>query len=64
MEMSKCNSVYSYLKQKCTFFFYTKTENRKAKQVLFGRLIPVGREGYKKRGLEGENGGNILYMCM
>jgi hypothetical protein len=36
MEMSQGNSLYSYLKQaKMPFFFFTKTENEKVKQVLY-----------------------------
>jgi hypothetical protein len=43
MEMSQGNSLYSYLKQtKMSFFFLFKVENRKAKQVLFEGLAPVG----------------------
>jgi hypothetical protein len=38
-------------------------ENRKVKQVLLGRLVPVGGGRYKKRVLEGEYGGN-MYSCM
>jgi hypothetical protein len=37
MEMSQINSLYSYLKQtKMSFFFFTKLENRRVEQVLFG----------------------------
>jgi hypothetical protein len=39
-------------------------ENKKAKQVLFGELVPWEGGGYKERGQEGEYGGNILYSCM
>jgi hypothetical protein len=31
------------------FFFFPKTENRKAKQVLSGGYILVGGAGYKKK---------------
>jgi hypothetical protein len=42
MEMSQGNSLYSYLKQtKWHFFLFTKSENRRAEQVLPGELIPV-----------------------
>jgi hypothetical protein len=34
MEMSKVNSLCSYLKQKCNFFSFTKLEDERAKQVL------------------------------
>jgi hypothetical protein len=37
MEMSQRNSLYSYIKQiKLSFFFLTKTENKRAEQVLSG----------------------------
>jgi hypothetical protein len=42
--------------------FFTKTENRKAKQVLSGEWGP--EVGYKERGSGGEYGGNILYTCV
>jgi hypothetical protein len=43
MEMSQGNTLYSYLTQtKMSFFFFTETENRKAKQVLSEGLVPVG----------------------
>jgi hypothetical protein len=32
------------IKQKCLFFFFTKVENRKAKEVLSGGLVPVRGE--------------------
>jgi hypothetical protein len=40
MEMSQGNSLYRYLKQ--TKIFFSKAENRKAKQVLSGDLVPAG----------------------
>jgi hypothetical protein len=41
MEMSQGNSLYSYLKQtKMSFFFLTKSENKRVEQVLSGELIP------------------------
>jgi hypothetical protein len=43
MEMSKGNFLYSYLKQKKSHFFFTKSENRKAKQVgISGQEEDVG----------------------
>jgi hypothetical protein len=43
MEMSQGNSMYSYLKEtKCHFFPFTKSENRRSGQVLYGGLEPVG----------------------
>jgi hypothetical protein len=48
-------------KQKCHFFFfffsYTKSEYRKAEQVLSGELVPVGGGGNKERVWESEHGG-------
>jgi hypothetical protein len=44
METSQGNSLYSYLN-----FFFIKTENRKAEQILSGWLVPVGWGGYGKR---------------
>jgi hypothetical protein len=49
MEVPQENTLYSYLKQKCHFFFlflfsYTKSENRRAEQVL-SRGIGTGRRG-------------------
>jgi hypothetical protein len=32
--------MYSYLKQTKMSFFFTKTQNRRAEQVLSGGLIP------------------------
>jgi hypothetical protein len=43
MAMSQENSLQSYLKQtKCHFFSFTKSENRRAEQVLLGG---VGNSG-------------------
>jgi hypothetical protein len=42
MEMSQRNPLYSYLKQKC---FFSKTENRKVNQVLFGVGTSAGAGG-------------------
>jgi hypothetical protein len=39
MEMSQGNSLCSYLKQKCLFFFFFQKQNRKAP---VGGLAPVG----------------------
>jgi hypothetical protein len=60
MEMSQGNQCISILStQKCHFFFFTKTENKRAEQVPSGEgLVPVG-EGRKK---EVEHGANIMYM--
>jgi hypothetical protein len=63
MEMSQRNPLYSYLKQKC---FFSKTENRKVNQVLFGVGTSVGAGGgrYKESVREGEWGENTMYSCM
>jgi hypothetical protein len=42
MEMSQGNTLYSYFKQTKMSFFFTKTENRRAEQVLSGGLVSVG----------------------
>jgi hypothetical protein len=45
MEMSQGHSLDNYLKQtKGTFYFFAKSENRRAKQVLSEGLVPVGVE--------------------
>jgi hypothetical protein len=44
--------------------FFSKTENRKVKQVLSGELVPVGGGGHKERVQEGEYGRNVMYSCM
>jgi hypothetical protein len=38
------------------------TENRKVKQVLSGRLVPVGGGGYKESVKECEYGGNTKHV--
>jgi hypothetical protein len=43
---------------------FSKTENRKAKQVLSGRFIPLGEGRIKERVKEAEYGGNVTYSCM
>jgi hypothetical protein len=47
MEMLQRNSLYSYLKQKCLFFF--KNGEEMVKQVLSGEFVRVGGEGCKER---------------
>jgi hypothetical protein len=39
--MSKGDSLCSYLKQTKMSFLFSKIENRRAKQVLSGGLVPV-----------------------
>jgi hypothetical protein len=41
MEMSQGNSLYSYLKQTKMSLYFTKSENRRAEQILSGELVPV-----------------------
>jgi hypothetical protein len=61
MEMSQGNSLYSYLKQaKMPFFFFTKTENEKVKQVLSWYWYQWEGEEHKERVKEGEYGENIM----
>jgi hypothetical protein len=62
-KMSQYEILLSYLKQKCQFFVFTKTENRRAEQVLFGGLVPVG-EGMQGEGVGGEYSENTEYTCM
>jgi hypothetical protein len=50
MEMSQLNTLYIYFKQTKMLFLKTKTENRKAKQVLPGGWVLVRRGGYKEMG--------------
>jgi hypothetical protein len=56
--MKHCIAILN--KQKC-YLFFTKTENRKVKQVLSGRWVLVGGGRYKGRETEGEYGGNVMY---
>jgi hypothetical protein len=43
MEMSQGNSLYGYLKKtKCHSFSFTKSENRRAEQIVSGELVLVG----------------------
>jgi hypothetical protein len=58
--MSQGKSLYMYLKQAKVsfFFFFTKMENRRAEQALFGGLVPVRREDVGK----GFRSVNIVHM--
>jgi hypothetical protein len=51
MDLTLENSLLSYLEQtEMSFFFsfsFSKLENKRAKQVLSGGLVPVGREVWK-----------------
>jgi hypothetical protein len=51
MEMSQGNSLHSYHKQIKMLFIYlfTKSENRRAEQVLSGGLVLVGGGGCGER---------------
>jgi hypothetical protein len=52
--MSQGNSFISFLnKQKCHFFSFIKSENRRAEQFLFMRLVPVGRVRISGKGVRG-----------
>jgi hypothetical protein len=67
MEMSQGNSLYSYLKQKCHFFSFTKSENRMAENRSC-----LGGEGWYQwelggggeRMWEDEYSINTVYTCM
>jgi hypothetical protein len=64
MEMSQGNSQYSHLKQtKMSFFFsFTNSENRRAEQVLLGR---VGTSGKGQKVGKGSGRANIVQiLCM
>jgi hypothetical protein len=43
---------------------FSKTKNRKVKQVLPKDWYQWEGRGYKEKVLEGEYGGNIIYSCM
>jgi hypothetical protein len=66
IEMSQGKSLCSYLKQtKMSFFSFTKSENRKAEQILGGGgLLPVGGGKGGEMVKENEYGTNIVYICM
>jgi hypothetical protein len=53
--MSQGDSPYGYFKQmKClSFFFSTKSENKKAEQVLSGGLVPVRTGRLRGEGIGG-----------
>jgi hypothetical protein len=55
MEMSQGKSLYRYLKQTRMSFFFSlkKSENRRAEQVLWGRLVSVGGGRMWGKGVEG-----------
>jgi hypothetical protein len=59
--MSQGKSLYSYKNVK--FFSFTKSENRRAEQVLSGVLVPV-REEFGERVQEGEYGTNTVYTSV
>jgi hypothetical protein len=63
LEMSQGNSLCSYLKQtKMPFFFpFTKSENRRAEQVL---SVGRGRGGIGEGDWEGEYSTNTVYTCI
>jgi hypothetical protein len=43
---------------------YSKTENRKLKQVPSGYWYQWEGAGYKERAKEAKSGGNAIYLCM
>jgi hypothetical protein len=66
MEVSKGNSLNSYLKQtKMSFFFFlfflykTREQNRSR-----GRGVPVGEGRGGERVYKGEHDANTVYTCM
>jgi hypothetical protein len=65
MEMSRENSLCSYLKQRCHFFSFTKLENRREDQVLLGAGAGTSEKGRRwERLYDGEHGTNTEYTCM
>jgi hypothetical protein len=66
MEMSQGDSLYGDLKQtKMSFFFsFTKSENRRAEQVLSGGSSINEEGGREERVREDEYGANTVYTCM
>jgi hypothetical protein len=53
MEISQGNSLYSYLKQKTMSFVFSKSEYRRAEQVLSGGVGNSGRERMWGKGIGG-----------
>jgi hypothetical protein len=50
MEISQGNSLCSYVKQtKMSFFCFTKSENKRARQFMPGEGVPVERIGNGER---------------
>jgi hypothetical protein len=63
--MSQGNSLNSYLKtNKNVILFFTKTENRRAKQVLSGSWYQSEEGGCGDSVWEGEYAVNTVYTCM
>jgi hypothetical protein len=68
MKVPQGNSLYSYLKQtKMSFFFFTESENRKAKQIQLrggGEGVDTSGkgEGGEERVWEDEYGANTVCM--
>jgi hypothetical protein len=56
---TSCGAIFT--KQKCHFISFTKSEIRKAEQVLSGGLLPVGAGRMWRMG---EYGANTVYTCM
>jgi hypothetical protein len=63
MELSQGNSLYSYLKQKWHFFSFTKSEYRRAEQVLWW-WERVGASGRGKKVGKGCRRVNIVQYCV
>jgi hypothetical protein len=51
-------------KQKCHFFPFSKSESRRAGQVLSEGLEAVGRGGYGERVKKVEYNSNTVFTCM
>jgi hypothetical protein len=69
MEVPQGNSAVAILnKQKCHFFFFVKSENRRAEQILpgtgWGACYQWEGAGSGESVWEGEYSANTVYTCM
>jgi hypothetical protein len=65
IEMSQGNFLYNYLKQAKMLFFFTKSVNRRAEQVLSGVVgISGSKGGCGERVWKDEYNANTVYMYM
>jgi hypothetical protein len=65
MEMSKGNSLDSYVKQtKMLFFFFYKIREQEDRINPVWGLVPVGGRRMWGKGVWGEHGANTVHTCM